>query len=122
MQDRKTNLDFPLISVIVPVYNAAQFLGGMIDSIISQSFSDFELILIDDGSSDGSAEICDKYAEQDRRVEVIHKENEGISKTRNLGIMRARGKYICFCDHDDFLMPDALKNLYEALELSLIHI
>ncbi len=62
MQDRKTNLDFPLISVIVPVYNAAQFLGGMIDSIISQSFSDFELILIDDGSSDGSAEICDKYA------------------------------------------------------------
>lgn len=116
MQDRKTNLDFPLISVIVPVYNAAQFLGGMIDSIISQSFSDFELILIDDSSSDGSAEICDKYAEQDRRVEVIHKENEGISKTRNLGIMRARGKYICFCDHDDFLMPDALKNLYEALE------
>lgn len=116
MQDRKINSDYPLISVIVPVYNAAQYLEGMIDSIISQSFSDLELMLLDDGSSDGSAEICDKYAEKDRRIEVIHKENEGISATRNLGIERAKGKYLCFCDHDDFLMTDALKNLYEAIE------
>lgn len=116
MQDRETCSGAPLVSIIVPVYNAVQYLGDMIDSIISQSFSNYELMLLDDGSSDGSVEICDKYAEKDIRIEVIHKENEGISKTRNLGIMRARGRYLCFCDHDDFLVPNALRNLYEVME------
>jgi glycosyltransferase involved in cell wall biosynthesis len=108
----------PKISIIVPVYNAANYLPSMIDSILSQSFSDFELMLIDDGSSDGSADICDGYAAKDARVLVIHKANEGVSASRNLGADRARGKYLCFCDHDDELLPGALQTLFEAIEIS----
>ena len=102
----------PQISVIVPVYNGERFLHVCIDSILNQSFTDFELILVDDGSKDGSAHICDDYAKKDQRVRVIHKQNEGINATRRRGVREANGMWINFCDNDDSLPQDALENLY----------
>lgn len=102
------------ISVIVPVYNVEKYLRRCIDSILAQTFENFELILVDDGSSDGSPAICDKYAKEDRRVKVIHKKNAGVSAARNDGIKKARGKFIYFCDSDDYIRPGLLKNAYEA--------
>ena len=102
----------PQISVIVPVYNGERFLHECIDSILNQSFTDFELILVDDGSKDGSAHICDDYAKKDQRVRVIHKQNEGINATRRRGVREANGTWINFCDNDDSLPQDALENLY----------
>ncbi len=101
----------PQISIIVPVYNAEQYLSHCIDSVLSQSFSDIELILVDDGSPDRSGEICDRYAEQDPRVRVIHKENGGVSTARNAGLDVANGDYITFVDSDDFLDD----NMYEKM-------
>jgi glycosyltransferase involved in cell wall biosynthesis len=94
------------ISVIVPVYNTAQFLPHCIDSILSQNFSDFELLLIDDGSTDGSGQICDSYAEKDNRIRVFHKENGGVSSARNMGLDNAQGEWINFVDSDDWLEQD----------------
>ena len=91
------------ISVIIPVYNTEQYLSRCLDSILSQSFDDFELLLIDDGSTDSSGAICDSYAEKDSRVRVFHKENGGVSSARNLGLDNAKGDYVCFVDSDDFL-------------------
>lgn len=85
----------PTISIIVPVYNSEKFLGACIDSILSQSFRDFELILVDDGSRDSSPRICDDYAQKDSRVKVIHKENGGVSSARNAGLSAVRGGGIC---------------------------
>ena len=102
----------PQISVIVPVYNGERYLHECIDSILNQSFTDFELILVDDGSKDGSAHICDDYAKKDQRVRVIHKQNEGINATRRRGVREANGTWINFCDNDDSLPQDALENLY----------
>ena len=104
------------ISVIVPVYNGEQYLRECIDSILCQSFSDFELILVDDGSSDNSGIICDDYATKDKRVKVIHKINEGINATRKRGVMEAQGYWIAFCDNDDSMPLDALSNLFELTE------
>lgn len=81
----------PQISIIVPVYNSGKYLGACIDSILSQSFRDFELILVDDGSRDSSPHICDDYAQKDGRVKVIHKENGGVSSARNAGLSAVRG-------------------------------
>ena len=110
-----------MVSVIVPVYNTAQFLPHCIDSILSQNFSDFELLLIDDGSTDGSGQICDSYAEKDNRVRVFHKENGGVSSARNLGLNEAKGKWVCFVDSDDELMPNALQVMvgraYDGVDL-----
>lgn len=97
------------ISVIVPVYNTAQFLPRCIDSIISQSFTDFELLLIDDGSIDGSGQICDAYAEKDNRIRVFHKENGGVSSARNMGLDNAKGEWLAFVDSDDLLAEGALE-------------
>ena len=91
------------ISAIVPVYNAEKYLTKCIDSILTQTYDNFELILIDDGSTDRSGEICDRYAETDERITVIHKENGGVSAARNTGIDIAKGKYITFIDSDDFV-------------------
>lgn len=91
------------LSVIVPVYNTAPFLQFCIDSILSQCFSDFELLLVDDGSTDGSGMICDQNAERDSRVRVIHKPNGGSSSARNVGLASSRGEWICFIDSDDYL-------------------
>lgn len=91
----------PKISVIVPVYNVEKYLPRCIDSILAQTFTDFELLLIDDGSTDNSGEICDEYAKNDRRIRVFHKENGGVSSARNTGLINAKGEWVCFVDSDD---------------------
>lgn len=106
------NKTAPFFSVIIPVYNVEPYLEQCIDSILRQRFKDFELILINDGSTDGSPDICKKLAKEDIRIKYFSKENEGVSKTRNLGINIATGKYLCFIDSDDFLEEDFLINLY----------
>ena len=102
----------PNISVIVPVYNTEEYLSQCIDSILAQTFVDFELLLIDDGSTDSSGMICDKYADKDTRVIVYHKQNEGVSAARNLGIDNSKGEWITFVDSDDILYPEALSVLH----------
>ena len=104
----------PTVSIIVPVYNAEKTIGRCVDSILGQQYTDFELLLVDDGSKDGSGAICDSYALADSRVQVIHKENTGVSDTRNIGISRARGVYLQFLDSDDWITPDATKLLVET--------
>lgn len=99
-----------MISVIVPVYNTEKYLKRCIDSILSQTFIDFELLLIDDGSTDSSGTICDEYALKDVRIRVFHKENGGASSARNLGLDNAQGDWITFCDSDDFVYSDWLSN------------
>lgn len=95
-----------MISVIVPVYNVENYLSYCIDSILSQTHKDFELLLIDDGSTDNSGKICDEYAVSDSRIRVFHKINEGVSSSRNLGLDKACGDWIIFCDADDFWTSD----------------
>ena len=97
----------PTVSIIVPVYNGELFLKRCVDSILKQDYKDFELILADDGSTDGSAAICDEYAASDPRVLVIHKENSGVSDTRNRAMRHAKGRYLQFVDCDDWLTADA---------------
>ncbi|MBQ5984348.1 MAG: glycosyltransferase [Bacteroidales bacterium] len=104
-----------IVSVIVPIYNAAQFLRDCLDSIISQSYEDFECILVDDGSDDESLEICKEYSHRDPRFVIIHQDNLGVSSARNKGIQVARGEYIAFIDSDDWVDPDYLKELLFAL-------
>lgn len=111
MPYRLTTMNNPQISVIVPVYNTEKWLRRCVDSILAQTFTDFELLLIDDGSTDGSPTICDEYAGKDSRVRVFHKSNEGVSSTRNLGIVNSRGKRVTFIDADDWVEPDYLENL-----------
>ncbi len=96
------------ISVIVPVYNASSTLNRCVDSILNQTFSDFELLLINDGSKDHSGQLCDEYAKKDPRVRVFHKENGGVSSARNLGLDNATGEWISFCDSDDWVLPEWL--------------
>lgn len=102
------------ISVIVPVYNVEDYLHRCIDSILSQSFTDFELILVDDGSPDNSGKICDEYAQKDNRVRVFHKLNGGVSSARNLGLDNAHGEWVTFIDSDDYVEVDYLKELIDA--------
>ena len=104
------------ISIIVPVYKAEKYLNRCIDSLLAQTYTDFELILVDDGSPDNCGKICDDYAEKDSRVKVIHKENAGVSAARNSGIDVSSGKYIMFCDSDDTVEPDYLELMYTAAE------
>ena len=106
------NMNKIAISIIMPVYNAEKYLAEAIDSILAQSFADFELILVDDGSKDGSGAICDSYAEEDARVVAIHKANGGICDARNAGLKIARGQYVGFMDNDDFMEPTALEENY----------
>ena len=103
-------MNIPFISVIVPVFNAEKSLHRCVDSILTQKYTDFELLLINDGSTDSSGAICDRYAAKDSRVRVFHKENGGASSARNLGLDNARGEWITFCDSDDFVDKDWLKN------------
>ena len=92
-----------IISVIVPVYNAEKTLRRCVDSILAQTFEDFELILINDGSKDQSGDICDEYAAKDPRVKTVHKTNGGVSSARNAGLCIAQGEYIAFIDSDDYI-------------------
>ena len=103
------------VSIIIPVYNTEQYLSRCIDSILGQSFTDFELLLIDDGSTDGSAKICDAYAEKDSRIRVLHKENGGVSSARNLGLNEAKGEWVVFVDSDDWISDNCIKVLTEPL-------
>lgn len=104
----------PKISVIVPIYNAERSFMRCINSILAQTFIDFELLLVDDGSTDGCASICDEYATLDPRVRVFHKENGGVSSARNLGLDNARGEWVAFCDSDDYVLPEWLANYLEG--------
>lgn len=106
----------PKISVIVPVYNVEKYLPRCIDSILSQTFTDFELLLIDDGSTDNSGKICDEYAKHDSRIMVFHKENGGVSSARNIGLDNAKGKWITFSDSDDEFYSDALKTYNDIIQ------
>ena len=103
----------PKLSVIVPVYNTEKYLRECIDSILAQTFRDFELILVDDGSTDGSGAICDEYAKQDERIRVIHQENGGITVARKSGVRAARGEYVTFVDSDDWIDKDMYRIMLE---------
>lgn len=105
----------PSVSVVVPVYNAENFLPRCIDSILSQTFVDFEIILVDDGSTDNSGKICNEYVQIDSRINVIHKENEGASIARKIGLNYSTGKYIAFVDADDYVNPKYIEKLYSLL-------
>lgn len=104
----------PLVSVIVPMYNVEKYVGRCLESIRNQTFKDFEVIMINDGSPDNSAQIALEYAEKDSRFILINQENKGISGTRNVGIETAKGEYICFVDSDDFCLNDYIEKLYNA--------
>jgi glycosyltransferase involved in cell wall biosynthesis len=103
------------VSIIVPAYNAEMYLERCIDSILNQSFFDIEVIIVNDGSEDKTKEICDTYNKKDNRVKVIHKDNEGVSKARNIGIQHSTSKYLQFVDADDFVSIDFTKNLVESM-------
>ncbi len=113
--DWKVIMETSLISIIVPVYNVEKYIRECLDSILAQSISSFELILVDDGSKDSSGEICEEYASRDKRVKVIHKENGGLSSARNAGMEIAKGEYVCFVDSDDGIKTDYLEKLYGAI-------
>lgn len=104
----------PAISIVVPVYKAEKYLHRCVDSILSQTFADFEVLLIDDGSPDGSGLICDAYAERDSRVRVFHKKNGGVASARELGVQNAKGEYIIHADSDDWVEPDMLEEMFRA--------
>lgn len=104
----------PKVSIIVPVYNAEKCLTQCIDSVLSQDFTDFELLLIDDGSKDNSGFICDEYSQKDKRIRVFHKENGGVSSARNLGINNAQGEYLTFIDSDDYVDSDFISILMSS--------
>lgn len=106
----------PVLSVIVPVFNVDQYLRKCVDSILVQSYKDFELLLIDDGSTDSSSDICDEFSTIDSRIRCIHKINEGLSCTRNLGIEISAGDYIAFIDSDDWIEQGMFKTMIEKLE------
>lgn len=105
----------PLVSVIIPVYNADSYLRQCLDSVIVQTYRNLEIILVDDGSTDGSGGIADEYAQKDSRISVIHKGNGGVSSARNAGLAEARGEYISFVDSDDVIKPDYVSYLYKLL-------
>ena len=102
----------PKISVIVPVYKAEKYLHRCVDSILAQSYTDFELLLIDDGSPDNSGAICDEYAIKDSRVRVFHKQNGGASSARNKGLDHANGEWVSFVDSDDWIEPQMVESLF----------
>ena len=104
------------VSVIVPVYNAEKYIKRCLDSILAQSYRYFEVLLIDDGSTDNSGKICDEYALNDNRIRVIHKENSGVSATRNIGITEAKGDYIAFVDSDDYIRSDMFEKMVKNAE------
>lgn len=105
-----------LISVIIPVYNVENYLRECIDSVLSQTYEIFEIILVDDGSTDGSGRICDEYAEKYNKVTVIHKENGGLSDARNKGLSLANGEYVYFLDSDDYIVPQSFEELVSVIK------
>ena len=126
MTEEKTTLgspqdsqqDSPLVSVLVPIYNVERYLEKCLDSILNQTLTNFEAILINDGSTDGSRDIVQRYLDRDGRFVVIDKENSGYGASMNMGLDRARGTYVAILESDDFYEPDALEKLYDAAEQS----
>lgn len=112
----------PNISVIVPVYNAENSLRRCVDSILSQTYDNFELLLIDDGSKDRSSDICDEYAKKDSRIKVFHKINEGVSSARNVGISASSGLYLIFVDSDDWIDSDFISTIMKYKGIDLISV
>ncbi len=110
----------PLISIIVPIYNSEKTLNRCVDSILQQTFTDWELLLIDDGSKDSSGDICDEYARKDPRIKVFHKENGGVSSARNVGLDNAKGEWITFVDSDDWIVNNALDIDYDEVDEDLL--
>lgn len=106
----------PLISIIVPVYNVEAYLAKCVDSILAQTYTNLEIILVNDGSSDGCGRICDEYAKQDKRIKVIHKQNGGLSDARNVAIDVATGEFISFIDSDDYVTDNYIMTLYSLIE------
>ncbi|MEE5989981.1 MAG: glycosyltransferase [Lachnospiraceae bacterium] len=104
----------PLISIIVPVYNAEKYLDDCLESLVNQTYDNTEIILVDDGSSDGSGSICERYAKKDKRIVFISKKNGGVGSARNAGLAVAKGEYVFFCDSDDMVKYDLLEKSYET--------
>lgn len=115
----------PIISIIIPVYKVEEYLRQCLDSVLVQTFTDWELILVDDGSPDHCGAICDEYAEKDSRVKVLHIPNGGVSNARNIGMKEAQGEWITFIDSDDWVSEDFIESLYEPIrtnsDLDLVH-
>lgn len=111
-----------LLSVIIPVYNVEDYLVRCVESVLCQTYTNLEIILVDDGSPDGSGKICDDFAARDRRVKVIHKENGGLSSARNAGLDIARGEYITFVDSDDWVEPDSYGHMLSLMEKYGVHL
>lgn len=105
----------PEISIIVPIYNTENRISKCIESILNQSFKDFELLLINDGSTDGSYDICKKYEQMDKRIRLFDRKNSGVSASRNIGIRQAQGNYVMFCDSDDTVERDWCQKLFESI-------
>ena len=105
----------PFVSIVVPVYNVERYLDRCLNSLIHQSLKNIEIILVDDGSTDASPSICDKYVDQDQRIKVIHKQNEGLGMARNSGMDIAEGSYIAFVDSDDFVELDMFEKMYNEI-------
>ena len=114
MSENREENEKSLISVIIPVYRVEQYLRRCVDSVLAQTYSRIQVILVDDGSPDDCPAICDAYAAKDDRVQVIHQENAGLSGARNAGIEAAEGQYLAFVDSDDYLAPEFLECLYRA--------
>ena len=109
-------MEYPLISIIVPVYNIEEYLPRCVDSLQKQTYPQTEILLVDDGSTDGTAALCDRLSKEDPRIRVFHKENGGSSSARNLGISEAGGEYLGFVDSDDYVEPDMYEKLYAAIK------
>ena len=105
----------PKLSIIIPIFNTGPHLPRCLDCILSQSFTDFELLLVDDGSTDNAGAICDEYAQKDARIKVFHRENGGISTARNTGLDNAQGEWIYLIDSDDELIPNGLQTLVDCI-------
>ena len=103
------------VSIIIPVYRAEKYIKECVSSVMKQSYSNLEIILVDDGSPDRSGEICDALSHEEKRIKVIHKKNGGASSARNAGLKCAEGSYICFVDSDDFLPVNAIENLVQSM-------
>ena len=104
-----------MISIIIPVYNVSKYLDKCLQSVVSQTYSNIQIILVNDGSTDNSGEICERWKKKDNRIEVIHKKNGGLSNARNVGIEKAQGKYLMFVDSDDIISIDLCEMLHSYL-------
>lgn len=105
-----------IVSVIVPIYNISCYLKKCLDSIINQKYKNLEIVLVDDGSTDGSSKICDDYASYDERIKVIHKKNEGLVRARKTGLLASSGDIIAYVDGDDWIESDMIETLYNIME------